>query len=283
MKRLAILLMCALCLFCGFKRSTTQKKTNDIMLVSRESGLFSLYFDVLALLRGYENHSFDSVYVNFGTNGLYYDKTVGPNWWEYYFLPVKYGEQPKHVGQFKFTPGNSALINTKSTEATLSRQEANFLINKYIKIQPSLLVEIDQFAYYNFNEYIIGVHYRGTDKWCEAPRVKYQDVLDAIDREILFVEGNYKIFVATDEEAFLKTMLSAYPNKVCYLDEAPRSNTKVATHYKYKNQYLNGKCAVKDCLLLSKANVLIRTSSNLSLVSTYYNPSLRVIELNSRL
>ena len=40
--------------------------------------------------------------------------------------------------------------------------------------------------------------------------------------------------------------------------------------------------ALIDCILLSKTDLLIRTSSNFSLASTFFNPKLPVIELSKR-
>ena len=57
-------------------------------------------------------------------------------------------------------------------------------------------------------------------------------------------------------------------------------------HYfnpKNVSPYKLGKEAVIDCLLLSKCNHLIRTSSCLSLVSEYFNPQLTDTLLNKRI
>ncbi len=61
-----------------------------------------------------------------------------------------------------------------------------------------------------------------------------------------------------------------------------RSNDMAPLHLKLSNNYLHGEEAFIDCLLLSKGDVLIRTSSNLSLWSTYFNPIMPVIALNAR-
>lgn len=60
------------------------------------------------------------------------------------------------------------------------------------------------------------------------------------------------------------------------------SNGEPGVHFINKNNYSLGEEALIDACLLSKCDLLIRTSSNLSLWSTYFNPSLPTILLNHR-
>lgn len=83
----------------------------------------------------------------------------------------------------------------------------------------------------------------------------------------------YKIFVASDEMNFFQYLNAEFPGKIFAYD-----NTE-----KYRGSYSAGETALIDCVLLSRCNLLIKTSSNLSLASTYFNPEIRVIELNERL
>lgn len=277
MKRMILALICLLCIFSSFK------KLKDVVLTANESGLFSCFLDVVTLVKGYEYGVFDSVCVDYEKKGLYYDKSHGPNWWTYYFDPIDLGIRSVPLSKCTRVQGNSVYIDSMLEERTMSAKEARTLISKYIHIKDELQQEIDDYAQAHFNCFVIGVHYRGTDKWCEAPRVNYEEMFFQINNQIkLLGNKEYKIFVATDEQAFLEDMLSVYGDKVLYLELAPRSSDKTATHYMKKSPYENGKYAIMDCLLLSKTNILIRTSSNLSLASIYYNPDLKVIELNRR-
>jgi hypothetical protein len=131
---------------------------------------------------------------------------------------------------------------------------------------------------------MIGIHYRGTDKNSEAPRLPYEEVtkhlLESIDR---LETDQYKIFVATDERAFLDYMISIFQDKVCWIKEVQHSTNNAPLHINGGDKrFLMGKYALMDCIILSKTNLLLRTSSNLSKVSTFFNPTLEVIELSQR-
>ncbi len=76
-------------------------------------------------------------------------------------------------------------------------------------------------------------------------------------------------------------MSSLYADRVITYS-TQRSDDQTALHLKFSNNYLHGEEAIIDCLLLSRGSVLIRTSSNLSLWSSYFNPSIPVIELSQR-
>ena len=153
---------------------------------------------------------------------------------------------------------------------------------KYIRIKPHIQQKIDAFAVQYFLDcYMIGIHYRGTDKDKEAPRVAYETVFKEIEKHIP-QEKPYSLFIATDEVDFLEQAKKRYLNRVVAL-EAHRSDSQgVGVHFVNKNKYILGEEALMDAYLLSKCDLLIRTSSNLSLWSTYFNPDLPVILLNHR-
>lgn len=244
--------------------------------------MFSVFCDVMALLQSYEKGLFSFIEVDFATTGLYYDATMGPNWWEYYFYPIKNGiktQTPQHV------IGLRKGIDPWEIELRTSKEEVYELIQKHIVIKQTIQDEIDAFTNHHFRDhFVIGVHYRGTDKKGEAPRVPYnvviQRILKVIDR---LDTDQYKIFVATDEQPFLDQMIGIFQDKVEWVKECSRSKDKIPLHNsRTGSRFLIGKYALIDCILLSKTNLLIRTSSNLSLISTYFNPELEVIELNQR-
>jgi hypothetical protein len=122
----------------------------------------------------------------------------------------------------------------------------------------------------------LGVHYRGTDKFSEAPRVPYEEVMAAVrDAAHLALPRRWKLFVATDEQPFLEYARHAFPDRlIC--QEAIRSTDGQGLHFQLAGDYRNGEGAVSDCLLLSRCNYLIRTESELSLCSTLFNPHLPV-------
>ena len=102
------------------------------------------------------------------------------------------------------------------------REEVSPLIQKYIHFRPHILEKVAQFEQAHFNgAFVIGVHRRGTDApWSSPP---YDQFVEKINEIIGSVGGDYKIFVATDEEPFIDYMEAAFPGHVCCQADAYRS------------------------------------------------------------
>ena len=248
----------------------------------REPGMFASANVVLGHIYLYEIGAYaglSELAVDFGDSGLYFDPHYGPNWWNYYFEPIhlQISEPQKSASQFK--DASFAAIHARWQ---LKRQQASALVKKYIHIKPSILEKAAQFIAHHFqNFFVLGVHYRGTDKEKEAPRVPYEEAIAAVADHIPS-DQLYKIFVATDEAPFLHKMKKTFPGSVISYN-AHRSNGLKPVHLSQpKSPYAIGEEALLDALILSHCDFLIRTSSNLSLWSTYFNPELPVKLLNRR-
>jgi hypothetical protein len=243
-------------------------------------GMFATVGYVLGHLSLYETgyyKNFSGLKVDFEEDGLYYDPAHGPNWWEYYFEPICLGSSKSFVKVATEDMDRRAWIARRR----LSREDVFKLISNYVRIRKGILDKVDEFVADNFdNFFIIGVHYRGTDKWKEAPRVPYEEAIRVISEQAnQLPKDAYKIFVATDEQAFLDHIRQIFPGKV-FATDAHRSKNTLGVHHSENNHYELGEQALVDALLLSKCDLLIRTSSNLSLWSSYFNPDLPVIILN---
>lgn len=79
----------------------------------------------------------------------------------------------------------------------------------------------------------------------------------------------------------MQAIIERFPGKVIATD-AERTEGEEGVHFSSQRPFTCGEEALMDALLLSRCNVLIRTSSNLSLWSTYFNPRLPEILLNQR-
>lgn len=248
-----------------------------ISLSARNAGMFSMCNDVLDLLKGYEFKRFKGIEVNFDDTGLYYSPSFGKNWWNYYFEPIALGSQ--EVTKIK-TQGGYPRIVAWQNETEENRKEAFRLIQQYIRVKPHILNKIDAFEKTYFKDcFIVGVHYRATDKLIsEARFVAYEDITQAI-KTIIKAENceskNYKIFVATDDQNFLDYMVHIFGTLVCYNPDVIRSKNNQPLHYAPdRNPYKCGEDALVDCLLLSKTNFLLKTISSLSRWSIFFNPTL---------
>lgn len=241
------------------------------------SGFFSEFCAVLGVLDHYENWKgiYEGLRVDFGVDGLYYDASRGANWWEYYFEPIRLGgsggapiKRVSHLQHDRFA---------ERVEEALPRSRSADLVGRYVRVKPQIVDAVGRFAAAHFTgAFVVGVHYRGTDKRAETPRVPYDRVLDAAAEAVARQRpGACKVFVATDEQAFLEAAARAFPGMVASVD-ALRSHDGSPVHERAGDNYRKGADALVDCLLLARCDVLIRTPSNLSLCAGFFNPELPV-------
>lgn len=270
--------------FSGAIEKDAAGRFRDFMWVTPtypRAGMFAICNLVLGHLYLLDKGYYGGVAVDFADRGVYYDPNKGSNWWEYYFEPLAVGLKSDGIVE-KTIPFELNQL-AAAIRMQIPRGEAAALIRKHIKVQDYILEQVDDFASENFQDYfIIGLHYRGTDKSSEAPRVTYAQAELAVQEQISSLPHNrYKIFVATDERPFLMYIQKKFPGKVIYT-EAIRSTDFSSVHHSAPNHYEVGRQAIVDALLLSRCDQLIRTSSNLSLWATYFNPDLPVTLLNCR-
>ena len=245
-------------------------------------GMFAEFSFITGLLFEYDTHPdyIKGFEVDFKTTGLYYDPAYGPNWWNYFCEPICLGSREGcQVREFLSKDYRFDFKYAYFAMDELGRDRAFDLIQKYIKVRKPILDKVDSFVQENFtSNHIIGVHYRGTDKKKETYLFPYKEIVARVNDYISeHVLTDYKIFVASDEQPFVDYMEQSFPGSVLTYD-IQRSNDSLPLHEKkFRNQYSCGESAIIDCLLLSRGDVLIRTSSNLSLWSSFFNPTIPVI------
>jgi len=241
------------------------------------SGLFSEVAAVVGCLAHYEARPglYAGLRVDFQDHGLYYEPAAGANWWEYYFEPVVI--PPASDAIERKVPTWQHDDFAEYVELEMPRDVAAAVIKRHIRVKESVQNEVDRYwAEATKGTGAIGIHYRGTDKWEGAPPVPYDAVTAAV-REARVAAGaaRGRIFVATDEQAFLDHMRAAFPGDVVSR-EMPRSVDGTALHKMAGNGFRKGQDAVIDCLLLARCAQLIRTDSDLGLFATFFNPDLPV-------
>lgn len=251
------------------------------IIPNHNAGFFSNFLVVLGALDCGEKEGM-ALKIDYGKQGLYYDPQRGPNWWTYYFEQLQINDFDNNTA--KLIPHHMIGEFAQCAYFHMTRQQAHEIIKKYIRIKPHILKKLNQFRGDKFGKkFVIGCHYRGTDKVFEAPKVSYEAMLKEIAKVISVINAHRKewvIFVATDEKKFLRAARKLYKNKVVYTNSY-RSTTHQGVHAdRHFNNYQKGEDALIDALLLSHCNILVRTSSNLSFVSKIINPVLPVIELN---
>ncbi len=154
-----------------------------VNLHSHPVGMFSVFSYVAGILYEYETHEYAGIEVDFGNYGLYYDPEHGANWWAYYCKPICIGNKENAlIREFNV---DEFITYAFFSQRELNRQQVNALIKKYIHIQDSIQQKVDAFVAQEFvGQHIITVHYRGTDKIAEAPRIAFHKVSECINRYI---------------------------------------------------------------------------------------------------
>jgi hypothetical protein len=180
--------------------SCYQKMPDYVIIQPRaDAGFFSTMDDALAILQHFDAGHPLGVTFDFGQLGLYYDPAHSANWWEYYFKPMRLGDTSSKA-QIIYLYDYMPFITHR-----MSRDEANKFIHKYIHIRPEINEKVNDFVTKNFaNHFVIGVHYRGTDKVTEVPLVSYQVVAQRLASEIAALKrADYRVFVAIEWFSFL--------------------------------------------------------------------------------
>jgi hypothetical protein len=249
----------------------------SITLQSRDVGMFSVFIDVVTCLHAYDQQLIKGFTVDFKDKGLYYDPQIGDNWWSYYFEPIALGDLAPPIRTIEIA--GEFLFDFKKPYP-----KHHEIISQYIFPKSQITQFVNHFVNENFKGYTIGIHYRGTDKKTEAPRIAYSRILELIQFKVSRLKSKpYTLFVATDEQAFLDEIIRLFPGHVRFIEAQRATNITTPVHYHpNRNPFQLGLTALIDCLLLSKTHLLIRTASNLSECSRYFNPDLPTILVGER-
>jgi hypothetical protein len=207
----------------------------------------------------------------------YRDPRRSPNWLTYFF-DVEAIRKPDFVIRDlrQLQLGNGGEIPTIERGAALR--------GKYLPVKAEITQKVESFVAANMaGRHVLGVHFRGTDKTIEAPRVDREVVQQTI-REFLEKNPNIDcLFVASDEASFIPYVRDAFPAlPVVSHDDVFRSSTTQNFYQQDlgEGNYIKGEEALINCLLLSRCSTLIRTTSFLSAWASIFNPELPIVLLN---
>jgi hypothetical protein len=180
----------------------------------------------------------------------------------------------------------SQLGLPENYDLKLTVSNAAGLIAKYIRIKQDVIDEVDSFCTAYFGNHVLGLHYRGTDKEGEAPRVNWEKVTRNVQ---YYLKNSHKtdcVFISSDEIDFIhyiEKQINKQFSKVSiiYRNDIYRSHTGRRLHGRFQgDNYHKGRDALVNSLLLSRCDVLMKTASYLSGLSIIFNPEIPVIMLN---
>jgi len=278
--RVALRLFARTALPAGAPGISAQKDILIVPSAGYQPGLFSQFATVLGILEHYDRwrDRYAGLRVDLAEQGLYYDPSEGPNWWNYFFEPLVLGGaavgRPRRVGD------DELFYFARRVETSMPRGRAHALLERYIRPVARMRDRVDAYVRGRFaGAQVLGVHYRGTDKREDAPRVPYEAVEAAVRAQVPAAGTAWKVFLATDEQPFLDFMRVRFPDRLECLDMR-RSTDGSPIDVIPGDNLRKGEDAVMDCLLLARCDRLVRTASNLSLCATFFNPRLPVMLLN---
>jgi hypothetical protein len=259
---------------------------STLVLKGRHAGFFSMYFQVLGAYRLCKLNR-QKLVVDFDS-GPYFDPSRPErSWWSYYFKDTASIVSDIHPDVL--SRKECRIIDTTDMQrklahlaAAMGRKQAGRLADG-IPLRDEIRMRIDEFARVHFaNRFVIGLHYRGTDKVIrESVRVEY-DLLSRILQRLIDDEIHFHLFVATDESGVLEFLKDLCGERILSLDVS-RSGDETPVHLKktHVSPYLLGLEALMDALLLSECDFLLRCDSNLSQASLFFNPRLETVNLSS--
>ena len=263
----------------------TSKCQENHVVGSTGYGFFSEFIGVLNHIDFSERNN-KNIIAYWDSKFLYYEKNGLNgifNAWEYYFEPVTNNNIVKPSDKIirnYFCPDRSALWPKFWLPITHDMAlRANALIRKYIKIKPHVTKIAETFYEKNMNGcFIIGIHWRGTDKGREIIPIKQSSILQKAQEFANTLQQPFKYLVASDEWSFIrlaqKTLMGG---PVIFYEAAERSSSNYA-FFLHKESTTNpskrGLDVLIEVLLLSKSNILIHTLSNVSTSALFFNPDL---------
>lgn len=208
------------------------------------------------------------------TSPHYRDPERPANWLSYFFEVAEY---TPHV-DFRISQFSEMCISERRFEnQTIERTSE--LLRRDLPVKQAIAAKVDQFCAEQFRgKKILGVHFRGTDKTSEAPRVSGEAMRETVAAYLAANKDVGGIFAASDERTFHNYMQDSFPDVrvIC-------SPSEVDTHFQVdlgSTNYRKGEGALIDCLLLSRCSAVIRTASFLSAWASIFNPQLPIVMVN---
>jgi hypothetical protein len=266
---------------------TTRMGANEgicsVEIKNKSTGFFAQLTWCLCILQYCERHGLvPDIRL---TGDVYLDRWRGPNWLDYYFdvlTPMIEKGAAKRVRYTRKIVDFHGLGPPIAPAMTID--DASRIVREYLRPKPHIAMMVDDFwTSLNVGGPVVGVHFRGTDKSSEAPRVSRDHCLAVLQKNLRDDASIKAVFVASDEQEvidLIKDSVTAVP--VYSHEDHYRSSDGQPVHTKIGqgSGYKKGEDALVNALLFSKCSTLIRTSSFLSAWASIFNPGLKVILLN---
>ena len=272
------------------------------------AGFFCELTKVIGSIIYYENDGLARVHVDWTHEFFPYKDEPHGNGWDLYFEPIvttyqEQNEKPQIVGPGGLHELHDQICSSPwlSYDQFLPyRQFVNQKIKQYIRIKKNVTEKVDAFYSKNMQNYLcIGVHVRFANAHAhEVPGGRHPTIKQYFAEIDAIVKSNshqkIKIYIATDSHQVIAQFKQRYDSNLIYIDAYRASGAEdpgliyenpsywlqhPAEWHKKKAGFNGGLTALMDCLLLTRCDYLIHTTSNLSNFVVFFNPTIKSIYL----
>jgi hypothetical protein len=266
------------------------KNNNEIIIIDGGPALRGFF--------SYVNQVLSNLYIIDKTNkkGIvdihtspYHDKNLGSNAWLYYFHQIKNVTKEEFNNCTNITRQiwiegnlrNHAKLNIETIN------KFNYIIKKYIKIKQHILDKIQNFKINTIKtDNYASLHYRGTDHSQDCPILTKDYYYNTLDK---IIDKYDKILICSDEQPFIDNLKSYYntdkiinyPCSIISSNNQPIHLSVIKEHN--ISPYYIGEDVLIESILMAESKFLIRTVSNVTNFSIYYNPKLIYQNLDEHL
>ncbi len=231
--------------------------------------MFKTLNRIIALLNQYEHGNLD-MSVDLPTYGENYADQKGLNWWQYHFLPLSISEEADK----KILPLYMNTVFGLANMFEMPPTRAHELIARYVRIKSEITALIDQFVHEKFEgRSVLGVYYlnQGKHEFLQQS-LAHEDVLNEVERATK-AQLEHTPFVVTNDQEFFTKARNRFPAMIFYHEPV--------TFDEKQNRAEIERLDLILCILLSRTNRVVGTSSDLLKVVSQFNPTVPVKELDT--
>ena len=270
------------------------------------AGYFAELINVVATIKGYESRNLKKLNVDWSQEFFPYKNHPHENGWNLYFEPIVFDNEDDEGAapprQEHFVHDQVCINHWMAYDEHLPyRLSLNRILNKYIKIKKPITDELESVYKENLEGYYcIGVHVRwGAAHTSESPKgtPKIEHYITEVFRLMQQTQTPYpfKIYLATDSEEVIRKFRNYFPKEMLFYLAERRSPHREESHLIYENPdywkkhprefhkkkpgYRGGVFVLLDCLLMSKCDVFIHSSSNVSEFVSFFSPHIKSVYL----
>ncbi|EDO47980.1 predicted protein [Nematostella vectensis] len=187
---------------------------------------------------------------------------------------------PESLLNLSFKKRNAEGFENSGIITKRSREWANFLIKKYIRVQKHIGDSTNEYYNNHLKGYnVLAVHVRGTDHYLETENRKLLPIslwIEKAEQVYSTLSSPRRIFIASDNIEVIHSFVKQFGSKTVFFTKAYRARRYhgQAVHDSGLDPYKLGSQVLIDILLMSKCSVFLHSESSVAALVAYFNPDL---------